>query len=91
LAWTIEYADAARKQLRKLDRATAQRIYRYLSERVAPLDDPRGLGKALSGPLGELWRYRVGDYRVIAELRHDTLTVLVLRTGHRRDIYEQQP
>ncbi|TAN12294.1 MAG: type II toxin-antitoxin system RelE/ParE family toxin [Burkholderiaceae bacterium] len=91
MAWTIEYADAARKQLRKLDRATAQRIYRYLSERVAPLDDPRGLGKALSGPLGELWRYRVGDYRVIAELRHDTLTVLVLRTGHGRDIYEQQP
>lgn len=91
MAWTIEYADAARKQLRKLDRATAQRIYRYLSERVAPLDDPRGLGKALSGPLGELWRYRVGDYRVIAELRHDTLTVLVLRTGHGRDIYGQQP
>lgn len=91
MAWTIDYADAARKQLRKLDRATAQRIYRYLSERVAPLNDPRDLGKALSGPLGELWRYRVGDYRVIAELRHDTLTVLVLRTGHRRDIYEQQP
>ncbi|MGH8279914.1 MAG: type II toxin-antitoxin system RelE family toxin [Gammaproteobacteria bacterium] len=65
-------------------------MYRYLAERVAPLDDPRGLGKALSGPRGELWRYRVGDYRVIAELRHNTLTVLVLRIGHRRDIYKQR-
>lgn len=90
MAWAIEYTDAARKQLRKLDRATAQRIYRYLAERVAPLDDPRGLGKALSGPLGELWRYRVGDYRIIAELRHNALTVLVLRTGHRRNVYKQR-
>jgi mRNA interferase RelE/StbE len=84
----IEYTDAARKQLRKLDRTAAQRIYRYLSERVAPLDDPRRLGKPLSGPLGELWRYRVGDYRIIAELRHNMLTVLVLRVGHRRDVYK---
>lgn len=91
MAWTIEYADAAYKQLRKLDRATAQRIDRYLTERVAALDDPRGLGKALSGPLGELWRYRVGDYRVIVELRHNVLTVLVLRIGHRRGIYKQRP
>lgn len=90
MAWTIEYTDAARKQLRKLDRATAQRIYRYMAERVAPLDDARDLGKALSGPLGELWRYRVGDYRVIAELRDNVLTVLVLRTGHRRDICKQR-
>lgn len=91
MAWTIEYADAARKQLRKLDRATAQRIDRYLAERVAPLDDPRALGKALSGPLGELWRYRVGDYRVIVELRQNVLTVLVLRIGHRREVYKQRP
>lgn len=88
MGWTVEYTDAARKQLRKLVRATAQRIYRYLAERVAPLDDPRGPGKALSGPLGELWRYRVGDDRVIAELRDNTLTVLVLHTGHRREIYK---
>lgn len=91
MAWTIEYADAARKQLRKLDRPTAQRIYRYLGERVAPLEDPRGLGKALSGPLGELWRYRVGDYRVVAEIRQNVLTVLVLRVGHRRDVYKRRP
>ena len=90
MAWTIEYTDAARKQLRRLDRATAQRVYRYLSERVAPLDDPRSLGKALSGPLGELWRYRVGDYRLIADLRQNVLTVLVLRVGHRRDVYKQR-
>jgi mRNA interferase RelE/StbE len=90
LAWTIEFADAAHKQLRKLDRATAQRIYRYLSERVAPLDDPRNLGKGLTGPLGSLWRYRVGDYRVIAELRQNMLTVLVLRVGNRRHVYKEK-
>lgn len=91
LAWTIEYTGAARKQLRKLDRGTAQTIYRYLSERVAPLDDPRALGKALSGPLGEFWRYRVGDYRVITELRQNVLTVLVLRIGQCREIYKRRP
>lgn len=91
MAWAIEYTDAARKQLRKLDRTTAQRIYRYLSERVAPLDEARDLGKALSGPLGELWRYRVGDYRIIAELRQNVLTVLVLRIGHRREVYKRGP
>ncbi len=90
MAWTIEYADAALRQLRKLDRAAAQRIYRYLNERVALLEDAKSLGKALSGPLGELWRYRVGDYRVIAEVKQNVLTVLVLRVGHRRDVYKRR-
>lgn len=88
MAWTIEYTDAALAQLRKLDRAAAQQIYRYLNQRVAPAEDPRMLGKALSGPLGELWRYRMGDYRVIADLRQHRLTVLVLRIGNRRDVYK---
>lgn len=90
MAWTIEYTDAALKQLRRLERGTAQRIYRYLVERVAPLEDPRCLGRALSGTLGELWRYRVGDCRIIVELRDGALTVLVLRVGHRRAIYKQR-
>lgn len=90
MAWTIEYADAARKQLRKFDHAAAQRIDRFLGERIAPLDDPRISGKALSGPLGELWRYRVGDDRIVASIQQAAVTVLVLRLGHRRDVYRRR-
>jgi mRNA interferase RelE/StbE len=87
LAWTIEYADTAKKQLRKLDRAAARRIVDFMDERVAPSKDPRGMGKALKGPLGDLWRYRVGDFRVICDVQDKVLTVLVLRIGNRREVY----
>jgi mRNA interferase RelE/StbE len=68
LAWTVDYSDTAKHQLRKLDRQVAHRIVDYLDERVAPLDDPRSLGKALTGPLGNLWRYRVGECRGIRDI-----------------------
>jgi mRNA interferase RelE/StbE len=87
LAWTIEYAETAKKQLRKLDRVAARRIVDFMDERVAPSDDPRGMGKALKGPLGDLWRYRVGDYRVICDIQDGVLTVLVLQIGNRREVY----
>lgn len=91
MASIIEYADTARRQLQKLDRAVAQLISRYLRERVAPLEDPRAPGQALSGPLGDLWRYRAGHYRLIADLQRKALTVLVLRVAHRRDIDQRRP
>ena len=87
MAWTIEYTDTARRQLRKLDKQSARRILDYLDKRVAPLEDARSLGKALRGPLGELWRYRVGDYRVICEIHDQQLRVLVVRLGNRKDVY----
>jgi mRNA interferase RelE/StbE len=87
LVWTIEYADTAKKQLRKLDKATARRIVDFLDERIADAADPRSTGKALTGPLGGLWRYRIGDYRVICEIQDGALRVLVLHVGNRRDIY----
>jgi len=87
LAWTIEYAETAMKQLRKLDRAAARRILDFMDERVAPSKDPRATGKALKGPMGDLWRYRVGDYRVICDIQDKVLTVLVLRVGNRREVY----
>jgi mRNA interferase RelE/StbE len=63
LAWKIDYTDTARKALRKLDKTTARRILDYMDERVATRQNPRDMGKALSGPvLGFYWRYRVGDY-----------------------------
>jgi len=87
LAWTIDLSQGARKSLGKLDRQVARRITTYLATRVAPLDDVRQLGKPLQAELGNYWSYRVGDYRLICELKDNVLTVLVLQIGHRSDIY----
>lgn len=87
MAWTIEYTDAARRQLRKLDKSAARRILDYMDQHVLRLEDPRRIGKALRGPLGDLWRYRVGDYRIICDLEDVRLRVLVVRVGNRRDVY----
>jgi mRNA interferase RelE/StbE len=87
LAWTTEYTETAKKQLRKLDRVSARRIVDFIDERVATSDDPRGLGSALKGSLGDLWRYRVGDYCIICDIQRKVLTVLVLQIGNRREVY----
>jgi mRNA interferase RelE/StbE len=89
MAWKIELAPTALKQLDKLDRPVAQRILKFLHERVKNLDDPRQIGAKLQGTLGEFWRYRVGDYRLICSLEDDRLVVLVLRIGHRKEVYKQ--
>jgi mRNA interferase RelE/StbE len=86
--WTIELSDAARKDIKKLGHAEAKRIIDFLRDRVAVSSNPRRLGLALTGSkLGHLWRYRVGDYRVICELHDNRLVVLVIEIGHRREIY----
>lgn len=87
MAWTIKYTDQAKGQLRKMDRQAARRIVDYMDERIALPDDPRSAGKALSGPLGAFWRYRVGDCRVICDIQDSRLTVLVIEVGNRRDVY----
>jgi mRNA interferase RelE/StbE len=87
LAWAIEYAETAKKQLRKLDKSVARRIVDFMDERVAAGDDPRLTGKTLTGPLGDLWRYRVGDFRILCDIQDGRLTVLVLQIGNRKEIY----
>ena len=87
MAWRIEYTGTARTQLRRLDRDTARRIINYMDERVAVLDDPRSVGQVLTGPLGGLWRYRVGSCRVICDIQDDALRVLVVRVGRRDRVY----
>ncbi|SDY78858.1 type II toxin-antitoxin system RelE family toxin [Nitrosomonas halophila] len=88
MAWRIELTETANKQLAKLDKAEARRITIFLRERLAATDDPRNTGKALSGLLGGLWRYRVGDYRLICEIQDGVLCVLVLKIGNRREVYK---
>ncbi len=87
MAWEIELAETAVKQLAGLDKAIQRRITKYLSERLAVADDPRVLGRALRGELSEYWRYRVGDYRLVCEVQDDVLTVLVVRIAHRSKVY----
>jgi mRNA interferase RelE/StbE len=88
LGYRIEFDPRAEKELAKLDREVARRILRFLRERVAALEDPRSLGEPLRGPeLGKFWKYRVGDYRLICHIQDGEAKVLVLRVGHRRDVY----
>ncbi|GIW26899.1 MAG: translation repressor RelE [Meiothermus sp.] len=88
MGYRIEFDPRAERELTKLDREVARRIVRFLRERVAWLDDPRSIGEALHGPeLGRFWKYRVGDYRLICHIQDQRVTVLVLRIGHRRDVY----
>ncbi len=85
MVWKIEITGEAEKELSRIDKPAAKRIIRYLRERVSV--EPRSLGKSLRGDLSGLWRYRVGDYRVICELYDEKVSVLVIRIGHRKDVY----
>ena len=88
MAWRVELAASAAKQLRKLDPQVAARILAFLRDRVAPLDDPRSLGEALRGKeLGDFWKYRVGDWRIIADLDGGVMLITVVRVGNRREVY----
>ncbi len=87
MAWRIELTGEARRQLKKVGHAEAKRIRNYLRQRVEPLDDPRLIGKPLKGQFSDLWRYRVGDHRIICELQDEVLVVLVIRIGHRGKVY----
>ena len=88
MAWKVELDEAAEHELDKLDRQVARRILSFLFERVAKLDDPRSIGEALKGSkLGAFWKYRVGDYRIVASIEDGALRVLVVRVGNRREVY----
>jgi len=88
LVWTIELTDTATRQLAKLDKPVARHIRKFLQQRVAPLDNPREIGRKLHGEtLGEFWKYRIGDYRIIVKIEDNRLVVLVIEIGRRRAIY----
>jgi mRNA interferase RelE/StbE len=89
LAWTVEIADAAERQLRKLDAQTCKRILDWLDDRIEGCKNPRHFGEALKGGKAGLWRYRIGDYRVICDIQDGRLVVLALAVGHRRNVYRR--
>lgn len=89
LIWKVNLSETAKKQLEKLSKKNpqqAQRMIHYLKE-VANLTDPRERGKGLVGSLSGLWRYRVGDYRIICQIDNGELLITALELGHRREIY----
>ena len=90
MAWRIRLTGVAEKQLGKLDPQVAKRILTFLRRRVALLDDPRGIGEALHGSeLGNFWKYRVGDWRIIVDIEDKVLTITVVRLGNRREVYRR--
>jgi len=86
LAWTIEITRTAEKQITKLHRDAQQAIVRFLRERLAVTANPRQWGRPLQGEKLGLWRYRVGDYRLICDIQDERITVMVLQVGHRKDV-----
>jgi mRNA interferase RelE/StbE len=88
MAWRIELSGLAQRNLRQLDRKVARRILAFLHGRLAQLDDPRSIGQALRGStLGQFWKYRVGDWRIIATIEDREIRILVVRIGNRREIH----
>jgi mRNA interferase RelE/StbE len=86
--WRVEFDREAAREFRKLGEPARRTILRYLRERIATADDPRRFGKPLTGEYAGLWRYRIGDYRLIVTFEDDRLIVLVLRVAHRREVYD---
>ncbi len=87
MAWKVEFDPHALRELSRLARTVQQRILRFLHERIQTEQDPRRLGGPLHGTKRDLWKYRIGDYRLICDIQDDRVLVLVLRVGHRREIY----
>ena len=88
MAWSIDLDPRAKHELNRLDPQVARRINRFLYERVASLENPRSIGEALKGTeFGDLWKYRVGDYRIIASIEDKLVRILVVRIGNRREVY----
>ena len=88
MTWTINWSNEARKQLRKLDKKRQAEVIKYLSDRIAKANHPCDFGKPLSRDKFGLWRYRVGDLRVICQVKEQELMILVLRVGHRKNVYK---
>ncbi len=88
MTWNIEFGKKALKSFKALGFDAQECILTYIYERLAPIDNPKTLGKALIGKLKGLWRYRVGDYRIVCRLEKETITIFVIDIGHRKEIYK---
>ncbi len=88
MTWEVKFDNRARKELRKLDQQSQKRILTWIRENLATSESPRRFGKSLKGTMKGLWRYRIGDYRIISQIKDDEVLILVVRIGHQKDIYD---
>ena len=88
MTWQIEFTSMAAKQFSKLDKPVKERIISFLENRLATMDSPKQLGKALQGTLSEYWAYRVGSYRILTKHQDERLLILVVEIGHRKEVYK---
>lgn len=89
LTWTIKISERALRSLRKMDKQVARRIRDKLAE-ISTLENPRSTGKALTGSLAGVWRYRVGDYRILCDIEDNELVVIIIDVAHRREVYRHR-
>ena len=91
MVWTIKYDESVLKTLSKMDKPVAKRILEFMTKRVAVLENPRAIGEALRGDrLGEYWKYRAGDYRIITRIEDNVMSVMVVKVGNRREVYKSK-
>ena len=88
MTYRVEYAKTAVNQLKKMDRKIAAFIVSYIDEKLVNCVNPRLFGKALTGNLSEIWRYRVGDYRILAKIEDDRVIITIVEIGHRKEVYK---
>lgn len=89
MVWTIEWDIKAHKEFKRLDRSIQKKILNFLTQKISPLDNPRVFGKPLSYDKFGLWRYRVGDFRIVCKLNDDIIKIIVIKIGHRKDVYDE--
>lgn len=88
MTYKVRFTERAKKDLKKLDKHTAALILGWIRKNLEGCEDPRLHGKGLTANRSGQWRYRIGDYRILAEIEDNIVTILVLNIGHRKDIYE---
>ena len=87
MSYKVEFSERALKELKKLDRQTSALILGWVQKNLEGCENPRQHGKGLTANRSGQWRYRVGDYRLLADIKEDTITILIFNVGHRRDVY----
>ena len=88
MSWVVVWDEAALRDMKSLPRQIQERVFTYFDERIIPAEHPRQFGKGLSGNKSGLWRYRVGDYRILCNLIDNKLELEILAVGHRKDVYD---
>lgn len=88
MTYRVEYTKTAVKQLKKMDRKIAAFILSFIEDKLVNCENPRLYGKSLQGELSNIWRYRVGDYRILSRIDDDVVVITIVEVGHRREIYD---